>query len=394
MGSVKFIKQNGRLKRQLPGQDHYSGLIFYSAVLPAGFGANDRMKIIEDIDAAEDLGITSNHADVEVKIMHYHISELFRVNPNAVLYVGIFAVPVGAHTFSEVTTLRIFAEGKIRQVGIWSSKAYAAGDPALLQGLYDEAFAVFSPLEILYSPNFHTVADGALPDLSTLTAANVHILIAQDGGALGKDLYTQSDAGALNASVGVMGAAIGAASLAKVHENIGWVEKFNMAVAGGELDVPALSNGSLVNGLSDAITKSGGTLDTKRLIFLKNYPGYTGSYFNDSHGAVAASSDYAYMEDNRTMDKAIRGVYLNLIPKVNGPVLLDKTTGQLSQDYVEYLQLEAGKALEQMEKDGELSGYTVTIDPNQDVNATSKIIVNITNTKVGVSRNIEVNIGY
>lgn len=394
MGSVKFNKQNGRLKRQLPGQDHYSGLVFYSDVLPAGFGDSDRIKEITDIDAAQTLGITADNVNIVVKIMHYHISELFRINADAVLYVGIFAMPAGAHTFSEIGELRSFAAGKLRQIGIWTSKAYTVGDPALLQGLYSDSFAVFAPHEILYSPNLNLVIDANLPSLADLTAPNVHILIAQDGGALGKALYDEGVAGVLNASTGVIGAALGATSLAKVHENIGWVEKFNMAQAGGELDVVALSNGTLVNTLADAITKDDGSLDTKRLIFLKNYPGFTGSYFNDSHGAVAASSDYAYMEDNRAMDKAIRGIYLNLLPKVNGPVLLDKTTGQLSQDYIEYLQLEAAKTLEQMQKDGELSGYIVTIDPNQDVNATSKIIVNITNTKVGVSRRFEVNIGF
>ncbi len=394
MGSIKFNKQNGRLKRQLPGQDHYSGLIFYSANLPAGFGANDRMKEIADLAAAEALGITADNANLPIKIMHYHISELFRLNPDAVLYVGVFDVPAGAHTFAEISALRIFAQGKMRQVGVWTSKAFIAGDVALLQAQYSDAYTAFSPLEILYSPNMYNLADADLPSVSALLSPNVHVFIGQDGAALGKSLYDASVAGTLDASVGVIGAAVGATSLAKVSENIGWVDKFNMAVPGGELDVPALSNGTLIKNLSDAITKDGGTLDTKRLIFLKNYPGGTGSFFNDSHGAVVASDDYAYMEDNRAMDKAIRGVYLNLLPNINGPVQIDPATGQLAAEYLEFLKLEAGKALEQMEKDGELSGYEVSIDPNQDVNATSKVIVNITNTKVGVSRRFEVNIGY
>jgi hypothetical protein len=390
MGSVKFNKQNNRLKRSLAGFDHYCGLIFYSNTLPTGFDVNNRMKEIADLAVAETLGITSDDASVNIKIMHYHIKELFRINPDAILFVGIFAVPVGAHTFSEVTTLRNFTAGKMRQLGVWTSKAYAVGDPGVLQGMYNDSFTEFAPVEILYSPNLDGVIDANVPDLVALADPNVHVLIAQDGGNLGKDLYVAADV----FSVGVIGAALGATSLAKVHENIGWVEKFNMAEEGGELDVPALSNGSLVSALANNLTKSGGTLDTKRLIFIKKYPGITGSYFNDSHGACPPSSDFAYMEDNRAIDKAIRGIYANLLPKVNGPVLLDKTTGKLSQEYVTFLQLEAGKALEQMEKDGELSGFAVTIDPDQDVNATNKIVVNISNVKVGVSRNFDINIGY
>src|SRR2546423_263229 len=136
MGSVKFKKQNGRLKRQLPGQDHYTGLVFYSSTLPIGFAANDRMKEIADVAAAEALGITAADASVLIKIMHYQLSEFFRVNPDGVFFLGIFDLPVGAHTFAEVGTLRTFAQGKLRQIGVWTNKAYAVGDPALLQGIY------------------------------------------------------------------------------------------------------------------------------------------------------------------------------------------------------------------------------------------------------------------
>lgn len=394
MGSVKFEKKQGRLKRALPGQDHYSALLFYSATLPAGFSANDRIKEVYDLDAAVEMGITADNANVAVKIIHYHISEHFRLNPNGILFVGIYDVPAGAHTFNEIDSVRIFAEGKLRRIGVWTSKAYAVGDPALLQGKYDAAAEVYAPLEIVYSPNFHGTADAALPSLATLAAPNVHVSIGQDGAALGKTLYAAAITATLNTSVGVIGAIIGAKSFSKVHENIGWVEKFKMSVPGGELDVPALSNGTLVKTLADAITKSNGTLDTKRLIFLKNYPSYTGTYFNDSHGACPADSDYAYWEDNETIDKAIRGVYQNLLPKVNGPVLIDKSTNKLSAEYCEYLQLEGGKALEQMEKDGELNGYTVFVNPDQDVNATNQIVVEIVNSKVGVSRNFLVNIGW
>lgn len=502
MGSIKFTKENNRLKRSLPGFDHYCGLAFYTNSIPSGFSVNDRIKEIADLSAAEALGInlscvdetratgtltvtnigadddtvkitvnepdglvdlgtytkdaddstptllaasiaaminggtathgysaTSNAAVITItarattgaklntgtplavtilgaiaitvvqftggvmsviKVLHYHVGEFFRINPNGVLYLGIFAVPVGIHTFSEVGNLRTYAQGKLRKIGVWTTKAYATGDPGLLQGQYNDSFEMYAMHEMLYSPNFRGVMTANLPDLSTLTDPNVHIFIAQDGIAIGAALYSENGL----YSIGVIGAALGATSLASVHENIGWVEKFNMAEEGGELDVPAISNGTLVSALSTAITKDDGTFDTKRLIFLKNYPNYTGSYFNDSHGAVSPASDYAYMEDNCTLDKAIRGVYIKLLPKVNGPVLLDKATGKLITEYVEYLQLEAGKALEEMEKAGELSGYSVTINPDQNVISTSKINVNISTGKIGVSRDFDVKIGY
>ena len=349
-----------------------------------------RVQLINDIDAAVTAGITANNADVGIQRMHYHISEVFRMNPDAVLYVGIFAVPVGAHTFSEISTVRTFANNQLRQVGVFTPKAYNNADCALLQDMYDAAFDEYAPFEILYSPNFVGIATGALADLSGKNAPDVHLLIAQDGAAAGAALFAATPAN----SVGIIGAVLGALSLAKVNENIGWVEKFNFAEDGGELDVPALANGDLIQNLSVNLTKNGGTFDTKRLMFLKKYPGQTGTFLNDTHGACPANRDDAFIEDNRTLDKAIRGIYLALLPNVNGPTLLLPGTSKLDPLAISLLELDAKKVLEQMQNAGELSGYSVTIDPDQDVVATNKIVFEISNTEIGVSRNFEINIGY
>ncbi|MBS1641547.1 MAG: hypothetical protein JSR11_03630 [Bacteroidetes bacterium] len=392
MGEVVFNKQNNRRKRTLPGYDHYTGLIFYSNVLPEGFGNNDRIKLIADITTAENLGITSGNANLLVKIMHYHISQLFRFNPDAILYVGIFSEPAvdAEHTFEELNAIRIYAQNKIRQVGVFSKKAYVTAHIGLLQDCYNSAYLTKSQFEILYTPNMVGVANDALPDYSQGTNPNVHVLIAQDGAALGKALFTAAQ----TYSVGCIGAALGILSLSKVSENIGWVEKYNLSEDGGELDVPALSNGTLVSELAESYIKHDGILDTKRLIFIKKYPNITGSYFNDSHGCVKASDDYAYIEDNRTIDKAIRGIYANMMPHINGPSLFDKVTKKLRTETISFIQLEASKALEQMEKDDELSGYTVTIDPDQDSYNTGSIEIDISNTAVGVNRKFIINIGY
>ena len=51
------------------------------------------------------------------------------------------------------------------------------------------------------------------------------------------------------------------------------------------------------------------------------------------------------------------------------------------------------KALEDMEKAGELSGYEAKIDPEQDVLSTTVEVV-IKNVSVGVIRKMKVKIGY
>jgi hypothetical protein len=47
-----------------------------------------------------------------------------------------------------------------------------------------------------------------------------------------------------------------------------------------------------------------------------------------------------------------------------------------------------------MERDGELSGFKIFINPDQDVLSTSKLIVTMKIVPVGVLREITVNLGF
>ena len=73
---------------------------------------------------------------------------------------------------------------------------------------------------------------------------------------------------------------------------------------------------------------------------------------------------------------------------------VDASTGKLEAYVVEDLQLVAGKALEDMEKAGELSGYVVEIDPDQNVLSTSQVEMVIKQVGVGVMRKLNIKIGY
>ena len=135
-------------------------------------------------------------------------------------------------------------------------------------------------------------------------------------------------------------------------------------------------------------------LDASRYLFFVNYDGLSGAYFNDSHTMDAPTSDYAYIENVRTMDKACRGVRTYVLPKLGRPLKVDASTGKLETYVVEDLQLTANKALEDMEKAGELSGYKVEIDPDQNILSTSTVEMVIRAVGVGVMRKLNIKIGY
>ena len=96
---------------------------------------------------------------------------------------------------------------------------------------------------------------------------------------------------------------------------------------------------------------------------------------------------------NRTIDKAIRGVYTSLLPEIAAPIQLN-SDGTISDITIAHLESVAAPNLDQMVRDGDLSNYSVTINPAQDVLATSTVIIAVALLPKGVSRYIQVNIGF
>jgi hypothetical protein len=320
-------------------------------------------------------------------IYHYHISEFFRLQPKGVLYVGIFAVP-GSYTFSEIDTIQSFADGTIRRVGIYKdSSAFATGDMTLIQGVLLAQEALHKPLVAIYAANIAAVTDiSTLTDLNTFSNYEVSPCISQDGAAVGALLYLTT-----GKSITTLGAYLGASAFAKVNESVAWVQKFNIS-NGVECEVLAFANGQLFS--AAAITDNLlNMLDQYRYVFLRKFIGQSGSYFNGANSACSLSNDYAYLEDNLTIQKAMRGVYSSLLPALSGPLQLN-ADGTLSDNTIAYLESLATPNLDQMVRDSEISAYGVRIDTAQNVLTTGKIIISVQIVQQGVARQIEVPIGY
>jgi len=386
MQSVKIERTNGNIPRSLAGEDHISGLLFYSSKLPSGFAETDRIKAISSIETAEKLGITSDaDADWDIRVLYYQLRSIFNRNPAISLYVGIYK-PNGTPTFSEIKTMQNYAGGKLRQIGVWDGAT--ALDPAnliALQAIRTTLEAQDKPLSIGYAPKIAAVS-GLPTNLAGANKNGVSVIIGQDGAGTAADLYKDVKNATAKSSVTAIGEWLGIVSAAAVHESIAWVEKFPTGIA-----LPAFGDGTLLRDLDTAVIES---LDAARYIFFVEYSGLVGAYFNDSHTMDDATSDYAYIESVRTMDKACRNVRTYVLPKLGRPMKVDASTGKLEAYVVEDLQLTAGKALEDMEKAGELSGYVVEIDPDQNILSTSCVEMVIKQVGVGVMRKLNIKIGY
>lgn len=392
MNELKVIRENGGIPASLVGEDHISGLIYYleDNKLPraesgeVGFSTTNRIIPISTIEKAEKLGIKADAAEWDIKNLHYQLSELFRVNPAISLYLGLFTKPTGDnYTFTEVKTLQNFAAGRLRQVGVYLGQtALNAQHIVKLQGVADTLDKEAAPLSILYAPKIENVT--SLSNNRASGRSRVSVVIAQDGAGQAHTLYTQGNTS--KNSVTAIGVFLGLLSRAAVHQSISWVREFPSGI-----DVPAFSDGKTYRELDKAVIEA---LDTNGYLFLRTYPSVADSYANDSATMDLATSDYNTIERVRTMDKAVRGIRAYLLPELGANIYIDRASGKLQSYNVAHLEGVAGKALEDMEKAGELSGYKVFIDPEQDVLSSSTIEVVIKDIPVGVLRRINIKIGF
>lgn len=394
--SLKIERENGNVTKSLAGEDHITGLVIYMAAgdIPESF-KTDRVQALSTIEAAEAAGIADYATEADgtrtatpwaVRVLHYNLSELYRINPAVSLYVGIFEKPeTGSMTFAEIKTVQNFSEGRIRQIGVWcGDRTLSEDDLAAMQGQADTLEAQGAELSVVYAPKVEDVKQ--LPtNLAGGGKCRVSVVIGQAGSGEGAELY-KDKANAGGASVSGLGVVLGLISKAKVHQCIAWVKEFATGIS-----LPALGDGTLLRDLDKALIEQ---LDTARYLFFVTQQGQSGSYMNDSHTMDSAISDFASIESVRTMDKGARGVRAYVIPELGGNVYVDAETGKLASYTVAHLETVAGHALEDMEKAGELSGYKAEIDPEQDVAASSTVDIVLKKVAVPVMRHVRIKIGF
>jgi hypothetical protein len=382
--SLTIVRQNGNVPKSQNGQDHVSGFVAYllEADIPAAF-KTEPVQAVSTIDKAEELGITADATAWSVKMLHYQLEEVFRINPSITLYVGLFSKPESM-TFQELKMVQNYAEGAIRQMAIWNGDTAPTADNIVkLEAVADSLDTENAPLSTLYAPLVSNYKN--LPSNLATNNPRVSVVIAQAGSGTGAELYKSKD-NKTKATVSAIGVALGTLSKAAVHQCIAWVKNFPSGIS-----MPALGDGTLVRTIDKGELEK---LDTNRYLFLNNVVGVAGSYWNDSHTMDSPTSDYAAIESVRTMDKAVRGIRTYLTPELGGNVYIDPNTGKLQSYTVSHLETTANIPLEEMEKAGELSGYKAEIDAEQDVLSTSTIEVTIKNVPVGVVRKFKVKIGF
>jgi len=378
LSKVTINVAGGGVGRRAPNKDKISGIVFWNSTVPAGFATENKQKVLT-LANAETLGITETAHALE----WYHVSEFFRANNEGKLWIMWLAENL-APDFTELLELQNFSGGEIRQMATFDVNTFAGTEPTTIQAIVD-TFPDDAPCVVLHTGDMSSLTAATLPDLRILVAQDVNVVVAQDGGGQGNTLAASEGISVCN-----VGAALGTLSSAGVQESIGHPDRFNKLSNGIEMEVLKYGTGELVSTLTDS--EQGAVKDKGYLIARKYLPSIGGSYWERVPMSVVATNDYAWVEANRTIDKAIRGVSAALTPQLQSGVRLN-SDGTLSDDSVGYFKDLALSPLTGMQADGEISASEVMIDPTQDILATSTLFVTVRVVPIAIAEFIEVTIG-
>jgi hypothetical protein len=238
---------------------------------------------------------------------------------------------------------------------------------------------------VLYAPNIK-----AISDLSTLenqqANSNYYVtpVILQDGEAAGAQLYINT-----GISIANVGCALGVTSKAKVNQNIGEIQAFNIT-NDVEMAVPAFANGQKVSAVADNLLTQ---LDAYRYLFATNLPNISGTYIQNDWSAITQTSAYNRISRNRTMNKAIRLIYANIIGLLRSQITLN-ADGTISQVAIATFSDPVLRVKSQMMDAGEISNMAVTIDSAQNIVSTGKLVIGVAVQPTITADFIEVNMSF
>lgn len=336
----------------------------------------------------------------KLAVYHYHISRFFKMKPNGKLYVGIFNTG-GASDFSDLQNMMQYAKGELCQVGVWDdTQTFALASLTKIQTQINtmrnnrkwlSAVVYAADIKAISTP-LTSLAGGSY-NLATLNAPNVSALIDNDGSGLGRELFY-----AVGKSITSLGACIGAIAESAISEDIGNpIDRFNIS-DGVEYEEIMFGDGTSFDAVSDGLKDN---LNNNRYVFGSKIAYTPGTFYSDNHTAVSYTSDYAWMNDNRTIDRVTKNLFSVLVPVLKSRIKL-KADGTLADTAIAHIQQLAGEPIKALIATGDLAGDPnsfdaskwVQIDANQRPNSTGKLVIAIKLVQNGIAHTLEIPIGY
>lgn len=440
LGNVFITDVDGNIPNQTgSSNEKITGLLFDIALQPTlftqGYGKTNETKIkagdvayvtslksaIEDFGIIERVTATAEQ-ESNVNFLHgipaYHIREFFRlsgnVNGSGRLYV-MFADC--SASWEAIETMQRVAGGSISQLGIWTEQPLWKANGAqqkynlnLVKSVNEKATYLASqnqPLSIVLSANPSTTG-GSTSEARQIDLQKIPSCICESsrtscifGQARNPQIGTMQMCNTNHTPVGFLGALMGALARANVQESIAWVKQFNLfaddfqqiELGFGDTNLDEAGESFLsLNSYESLSPVLLDDLDDLGYIFPIKYAGRENGIYI-SRDQTCSAGDFRTIARNRTINKSRRAVRAALLPYVNSPLMVNPATGMLAASKIASFKTLVGDILQKMQADQEISGYSVTIDPNQNVLVNDTLKISYSLVPVGTATMIFVEEG-
>ena len=373
---------NGRLSST---NDSVVLLVCAMAVAGTTLVADEAVKLIQTKDI-EVFGVNESYDANNGSLAHYQTSEIFRLAPEATVYFLPVALgsDVADHTALVINTIKENPQIKgLGYAGFTHTLTEISDSVENLQiTLVEELKKDGIDVDfVLVEAGSSALTLNNLPNLRSLDAQNVSIVLGNDLG------IASIDASYSNHSA--IGSALGMICIRQVSENIGSTDILNkpddkkgnqlypLTESGLNRFITAgLSTGQKISELTNTQIQS---LVTNGYIFVAPYNGSADLFFSGSATCTIASSDYAYIENNRVWNKASRLIKDALMPQIKSKVKKDPETGFIRSTTISHWERLCMKAcVERMEGENDISGGEITINPNQAPNEETPLKIKAT----------------
>lgn len=372
--NVDIIRQNGQISRPPADADGISGFLFYTNGVETAVQA----KLFTTLDALNYTTVTS--------VLYFHISEYFRLSTYP-LYLSI--VKNDPSDFNEIESLKNFSNGEIRQYATFNYRtAYTSSHITGLQAIAETIELEYAPGQMLYTGSIGSGTSGtalaSLTDLSTLQSPRVSFIIAED--LSGRAATIRSNT---NKFVSAIGTCLGSVSKSSVEKSIAWVGNNNLV--GTEMTTVGFINGVK---LSDTSISLQNTLNGYHYISFRTVVDLSGVYWNYAWTCdTATTSDFSTIELNRVYDSAFRKLRSAYVPQINASIYVNKD-GTITNNQIIYFKNIGEIVLQFMKDAGNISDFTIDIDPTQQPIIAGGLVIVATLIPVGVASEITIKMGY
>lgn len=396
----KLKKLEGGLGRTASTKDSVFLLVGAMTIASTSLEHGKAYRLLQ-IEDAEKFGINESYDANQKVLAYYHISEVFRLAPNAEIY--FLPVATGGKLQDKsADILKVLREQQtikgIAAFGFTNDVSTLPTEVEVLQTqIVEEAKkdGVLLDFILVEGKGKDDISYSDLEDLKVKNAPQISVIIGQD-----KDVAKLDEAYKYHACIG---SALGMIAVRSVAENMGSVDiekkpdtartynTYSLTDDGLNRFVSAsISTGETIGELSSKSLKD---IGNKGYILVAPYVGVAGLYFSNSYTCVSNSSDYCYIENNRVWNKSARLVREALTPRIKSKLKRDPQSGYLKASTTAYLENLAEKAIEQMQIADEISGYSVFINPKQSVSEVEPLKVRIKVVTDDILHGIEGEIG-